>query len=145
MAENDVSDRYVLRRIHKSHFHPGASLEIDPAAFRPSKDDHDGLSVSFENEISADDLAAFARQPAENYGVVRFGIAELEQLGLTIQRHGRRRSCGTRFHSGDKHERLCVKPRIEAKAERPRISVGPAGEQGHRPPSNKRRWLRQAG
>jgi hypothetical protein len=86
MAENDVSDRYVLRRIHKSHFHPGASLEIDPAAFRPSKDDHDGLSVSFENEISADDLAAFARQPAENYGVVRFGIAELEQLGLTIQR-----------------------------------------------------------
>lgn len=86
MAENDASDRYVLRRIHQSHFHPGESLEIDPAAFRPSRDDHDGLSVSCENEISADELAASARQPAENYGVVRFSTAELEQLGLTIQR-----------------------------------------------------------
>jgi hypothetical protein len=77
---------FVLRRIHKSHFHPGEPLEIDPAAFRPTRDDHDGLSVSFESEISADELAASARQPAENYGVVRLSVAALEKLGLTIRR-----------------------------------------------------------
>lgn len=84
--DEDSQDVYLLRRIHRDHFKSGQPLEVAPTAFRPSKSDTDGLSVSFEAEISALDLAELARQGAENYGVVRLSLSEIEKLQLTVIR-----------------------------------------------------------
>lgn len=82
----DLSDLHVLRRIHKSHVRLQEPLEIDPVAFRPTREDHEGLSVSYEGETTPEELAGSARQPAANYAVVRLRVRALEALGLSVRR-----------------------------------------------------------
>ncbi|MBM4073532.1 MAG: hypothetical protein FJ271_32115 [Planctomycetes bacterium] len=53
------------------------------AAFRPTRDDEDGISVFRERIISAAEVASLGRKP-EEYFVVRLSVAALAQLGLSV-------------------------------------------------------------
>lgn len=88
MADDALdASQYVLRRVHRNHLVARNPIRIDGiAAFRPTPGDKDGLSVSYEAEITAEDLASIGGKAAEEYAVVRFSVDDLKSLGLSVVR-----------------------------------------------------------
>lgn len=76
----------VFRRIHKSQYDPGRQPPFLRGAFNPAPADTDGLSCYLEgsNGCTAEQIERSGRKPGE-YFVVRFSIAELGSLGLSIK------------------------------------------------------------
>jgi hypothetical protein len=75
----------VLRRIHKNDFDPNRRPPFLRGAFNPSTVDTDGLSVYVETAggCTPELLASGGRKPGE-YFIVRFGVSELVELGLSV-------------------------------------------------------------
>jgi hypothetical protein len=81
-------DGSVLRRIHKNFYKEGLELPIQLEAFRPTKDDLDGLSVFLAAEATPEQTLAVvppAKRPL--YYVASIPIQDLRQLGLTLLPH----------------------------------------------------------
>jgi hypothetical protein len=76
-------DETVLRRIHKNHCSADLPRVVYLAAFRPSREDTNGLSVFLEAHTTAAEIAASGRKPGE-YFVARLSVRALRQLGLTV-------------------------------------------------------------
>lgn len=74
----------ILRRIFKDNYDPSLPTPILPGAFRPTKDDTDGISVFREHLFSVIELLHSARKPPEFYVVARFRAADLLALGLSL-------------------------------------------------------------
>lgn len=82
-------DRLILRRVHKNHYKPGLPIQVLPVAFRPNKNDADGISVFLseaDGGVSPQTLVDNARNP-DGYIVVAFRESELGHLGLTVFLH----------------------------------------------------------
>jgi hypothetical protein len=84
-------EEFVLRRIHKNHVDPGPPLAVGLAAFRPTRDDTEGLSVYRVKHVSPADVDASGRKPGEYY-VARLSVHRLRRLALSViedeQPHG---------------------------------------------------------
>jgi hypothetical protein len=64
----------ILRRIPKipDYYNPALPTPILALAFRPNKQDADGISFYREIFLTADQLAGSARKPANFYVIARF-------------------------------------------------------------------------
>ncbi len=78
-----TADEIVLRRIHQNHCARDGPQLILPAAFRPTGDDVEGLSVFRASLVLAAQVAAAGRKPGE-YFVAALSVGALLQLGLTV-------------------------------------------------------------
>ena len=76
----------IFRRIPKipDYYDPSLPTPILALAFRPNKQDSDGISFYRELFLTVDRLAGSARKPAEFYIVARFKAADLFALGLSL-------------------------------------------------------------
>ena len=81
-----IENRAVLRRVHRNQFDPARDPPIMRGAFNPGPDDTDGLSVYLEGDggCTAEQLSQSGRKPGEYY-IVRFSIAELLALGISVR------------------------------------------------------------
>jgi len=80
-----IENRAVLRRVPKSQYDPSRDPPIMRGAFNPGPADTDGLSVYLEGHLGCTEaeLAASGRKPGE-YFIVRFTVAELHALGISV-------------------------------------------------------------
>jgi hypothetical protein len=76
-------DEFMLRQIHKNHYHAGKNKPVQTNHFQPHEDDDDGLSVYRERFISVDELARAGRKPGEYY-IARFRASELKLPGNNL-------------------------------------------------------------
>jgi hypothetical protein len=76
----------ILRRIPRipDYYNPTLPIPILALAFRPNKQDTEGISFYREFFLSVDRLAGSARKPAEFYIVARLKAADLLALGLSL-------------------------------------------------------------
>lgn len=86
-SDQATSDRRIFRRIHKHHYKRTQPIEILPVAFRPNKNDTDGISVFFSSDdggpTAAEVAALGGRNPAD-FLVVELLESELSDLGVTV-------------------------------------------------------------
>lgn len=84
---NQTSSRIVLRRISRRHCSVANPIIVTPEAFRPNKNDLDGLSVFLsldDGGVSPGECANTGRGSATEYLVVALREVELSKLGLLI-------------------------------------------------------------
>jgi hypothetical protein len=80
-----AANEFILRRIHKNHCDLSQPIPVSREAFRPSRDDADGLSVFLERpDVTPAEIAAAGRKPGEYY-VVRISVQALQDLQLTLR------------------------------------------------------------
>jgi hypothetical protein len=66
------------------YYNPSLPTPMLALAFRPNKQDNDGISLYREFFLTVDRLAGSARKPAEFYVVARFRAADLFAMGLSL-------------------------------------------------------------
>lgn len=78
-------DEFVLRRIAGAHLLNGETVK--PEAFRPSKQDTDGLSVYRAQFATIDDVLSGVADEVrrKTYGIARLSVADLQDLGLSVR------------------------------------------------------------
>lgn len=83
--KSELTKDVILRRVHISNFHLGHPVEIGVLAFRPTGDDAEGISVSFADQTTPQELIAGGRKDSSEYGVVGLNLSDLETLGLSVR------------------------------------------------------------
>jgi len=84
-------EEYLLRRIHRNVHTPDQPTQFTRDAFKPTRDDTDGISLNREGELNAAgmgpaDMSAKGRKPGE-YFVVRLKAKVYIDLGLVPGGH----------------------------------------------------------
>jgi hypothetical protein len=82
-----TADERVVRLVWREFLRPGEPLPISPTAFKPRRDETDGISV-FRVACLADAADALtAMQPAKRggYAIATLPVADLTALGLTVR------------------------------------------------------------
>jgi len=79
-------DESVLRLIHFCYYKAGLSLTVQPAAFRPTDDDTDGISV-FRSRFAtpAQALTIVAEAKRHLYCVASLPVSDLHSLSLSVK------------------------------------------------------------
>lgn len=80
-------DEFVLRCIWTFHYKPALAQPIVREAFEPRKDEIDGISV-FRLACLRDaeqSLEAFTADKRDRYAIAALPLAEIMQLGLTVE------------------------------------------------------------
>jgi hypothetical protein len=75
--------RSLLRTVPKDKYTLSSPIDVALTAFTPGNYDDDGLSVNFDDEITAEELVARSRKP-ESTIVVRIPESLFKSLGLTL-------------------------------------------------------------
>jgi hypothetical protein len=79
-------DEPILRRIARSpgYYNPQKAPPVESGAFRPNKNDTEGLSVYLERDVSPAELVAATNKPADRFLVARLKAADFYGLGLSL-------------------------------------------------------------
>jgi hypothetical protein len=79
-------DELLIRLIWKDHYDPNEEVVIQMGAFRPKKNEVDGISVFRAACLKdpEDALAVIAEEKRDKYGIVLLPVRELTALGLSV-------------------------------------------------------------
>ncbi len=79
-----ANDELVYRRVPEVFYDPNSNRPLAWEAFRPNKNDTDGLSVWLSKYVSPSDVAQRNARFGKRYYVLEIAVTDLRELGIEV-------------------------------------------------------------